>query len=63
VPQVVTATIGARTAVVIGAGAAPGLPGLYLVALRVPSGLAPGMQPLQVRAGASGSNTIMLPVK
>jgi uncharacterized protein (TIGR03437 family) len=63
VPQVVTATIGARTAVVIGAGAAPGLPGLYLVALRVPSGLAPGMQPLQVRAGTAGSNTIMLPVK
>lgn len=63
VPQIVTAVIGARSATVIGAGAAPGLPGLYLVALRVPSGLSAGLHPLQVRVGTTSSNTIMLPVK
>lgn len=63
VPQLVTATVGARSATVIGAGAAPGLPGSYIVVMRVPAGLSAGMHPLQVRVGTSSSNTVMLPVK
>ncbi|MCS7026028.1 MAG: CHRD domain-containing protein [Bryobacteraceae bacterium] len=63
VPQAVTATVGARSATVLGAGAAPGLPGSYIVAIRVPAGLAAGLHPLQIRVGTSSSNTVMLPVR
>lgn len=61
--EAVTATVGGRTATVSGSIATPGLPGVYRVTLRVPSGLTAGPQPLQLRMGTAGSNTVMLYVK
>lgn len=51
----VTATIGGRPADVVRAVSVPGYPGLYEVALRVPSGVAAGAAPIVLNAGQAAS--------
>jgi uncharacterized protein (TIGR03437 family) len=56
----VTATIGGVPAEVIYAGAAPGLPGVNQVNVRVPPEAAPGVVPLVIQAAGRASNAVSL---
>ncbi len=59
----VTATLGGKDAEVLSSTAAPGLPGVYQVALRVPAGAGPGSVPLVLKAGTASSNTVSVAVR
>jgi len=59
----VTATLGGKDAEVLFSTAAPGFPGMYQVALRVPAGAGTGNVPLVVRAGQASSNTVNVTVR
>jgi uncharacterized protein (TIGR03437 family) len=58
-----TATLGGRPAVVVTTLAVPGIPGVYAMVINVPSGLAAGMQPLEITMGEERSNRVMVPVR
>jgi len=60
----VTATLGGKAAEVLSSTAAPGLPGVYQVALQVPAGTGPGSSvPLVLKAGTATSNTVTVAVR
>jgi len=60
----VTATLGGKNAEVLYSTAAPGLPGIYQVALQVPAGAGPGSSvPLVLKAGTATSNTVTVAVR
>ena len=59
----VTATVGGKDAEVLSSTAAPGFPGVYQVALRVPVGAGTGNIPLVLRAGTASSNTVSVAVR
>ncbi|MBM3747968.1 MAG: hypothetical protein FJW34_19450 [Acidobacteria bacterium] len=59
----VTATLGGKDAEVLFSTAAPGLPGVYQVTLRVPSGAGTGSLPLVLTAGSTSSNTVTVAVR
>jgi uncharacterized protein (TIGR03437 family) len=59
----VTATVGGKDAEVLSSTAAPGFPGVYQVALRVPAGAGPGSVPLVLKAGTASSNTVSVAVR
>ena len=58
----VTATIGGVAAEVIYAGAAPGLPGVNQVNVRIPPEAAAGIVPLVIQAAGRASNAIQLTI-
>ena len=58
-----TATVGGKDAEVLSSTAAPGFPGVYQVALRVPVGAGTGNIPLVLRAGTASSNTVSVAVR
>jgi uncharacterized protein (TIGR03437 family) len=58
----VTATIGGTSAAVAYSIASPGFTGLYQVAVTVPDGVH-GNVPLEIRMGATASNTVSIPVQ
>jgi uncharacterized protein (TIGR03437 family) len=58
----VTATLGGRSAEVVRAVSVPGYPGLFEVALRVPTGIAAGSSQLVVLSGQAASAARSLPV-
>jgi uncharacterized protein (TIGR03437 family) len=59
----ISARIGGVSTSVLSATAAPGLPGLYNVAIVVPQGLAPGNAPMMLQMSLLISNVVALPVK
>lgn len=61
--SLVTVNIGGQNVPALSAVAYPGILGLYEIAVRVPSGLGPGTQPLSVRQGDAVSNTVNLAVR
>ena len=56
-------TLDGREAQVLTSAARPGIPGLYQVVLRVPSGTRSGNVPLVLRTGSTSSNPVPLPVR
>jgi uncharacterized protein (TIGR03437 family) len=58
-----TVTIGGKPAMVAYSGLAPGFVGLNQINVQIPSGLAPGNQPVLVSVGDQLSNSTLLPVK
>jgi adhesin/invasin len=59
----VTATVGGRPANVIAAVSSPGFAGVYQTLIEIPSGLAPGNQPVVLTLGGNSSNSAMIPVR
>jgi uncharacterized protein (TIGR03437 family) len=59
----VEASIAGQTADVLFSGQAPGYPGLYQVNVRIPAGVATGLQPLVLRVGSSTSNEVKVQVR
>jgi uncharacterized protein (TIGR03437 family) len=59
----VTATVGGKDAEVLSSTAAPGFPGVYQVALRLPAGAGTGSVPLVLKAGTASSNTVSVAVR
>lgn len=57
-----TVTIGGTNAMVSFSGLAPGFVGLYQINVEVPTGLAPGNQPVIVSMSGTSSNEALLPV-
>jgi uncharacterized protein (TIGR03437 family) len=53
-------TVGGREAEVLFSGPAPSFPGLDQINIRVPAGLAAGMQPLTMRLGSAPSNEVLI---
>jgi uncharacterized protein (TIGR03437 family) len=58
-----TATVGGKDAEVLSSTAAPGFPGVYQVALRVPAGAGTGSVPLVLKAGTASSNAVSVAVR
>jgi uncharacterized protein (TIGR03437 family) len=58
-----TATIGGAAAPVSFSGLAPNFVGLYQVNVQVPTGLAPGNQPLVLTISGASNKPVLLPVK
>lgn len=58
-----TVMLAGRPAPVVGAAAAPGFVGLYLVAIGVAPGTPSGNQPLVVRSGTTASNSVTIAIK
>ena len=56
-------TIGGQNAPVLFSGLAPGFAGLYQVNVTVPSGLTPGLQPVNVAITGRTSKTLNVPVQ
>ena len=59
----VTVTVGGKEAQVLTSAASPGLPGLYQVLLRVPSGTGSGNTSLVLHAGSTSSNPVSIPLR
>jgi uncharacterized protein (TIGR03437 family) len=59
----VTVTVGGKEAQVLTSVASPGLPGLYQVELRVPSGTGSGNISLVLHAGSTSSNPVSIPIR
>jgi uncharacterized protein (TIGR03437 family) len=59
----VTVTIGGQQAEVLSAGLAPGLPGLYRINVRIPSGITAGRQPATAAIGGKTSKASSIAVR
>jgi uncharacterized protein (TIGR03437 family) len=59
----VTITVGGKEAQVLTSVASPGLPGLYQVVLRLPSGTGSGNTALVLHAGSTSSNPVTIPLR
>jgi uncharacterized protein (TIGR03437 family) len=59
----VTVTIGSQNAAVVYSIAAPGFPGLYQIAVTMPSGVAPGNVPVVLRMGTVASASVNMAVQ